>query len=65
MRCVVELSHRELKEAIQEYLSRRGHCLSDPSYGTPIKFEIGDLDVGNQREPEVVKTVTKVICTLA
>ncbi len=64
MKCVVELSHKELEEAIREYLMKHGHCLSDPVYGTPLKFELGDLEVGTQREPETVKTVTKVLCTL-
>jgi hypothetical protein len=65
MKCVVELNHHELKEAIRDYLLRHGHCLSDPTYGTPLEFELGELEVGNQREPKSVKTVTKVFCTLA
>ena len=65
MRCVVELSHRELVEAIRDYLLKNGHCLSCPSYGTAITFELGDLEVGTQREPETIRTVTKVICALA
>ena len=64
MKCVVELNHHELEEAIREYLSKHGHCLSDPSYGTPLKFILGKLEVGTQREPETIETVTKVICTL-
>ena len=64
MKCVVELSHKELEEAIREYLLKHGHCLSDPVYGTPLEFELGDLEVGNQREPKTVRTVTKVLCIL-
>ena len=64
MKHTVELSHKEIEEAIREYLVRHGYCLSDPIYGTPLAFEIGDLEVGNQREPKTIKTVTKVVCTL-
>ena len=64
MKHTVELSHKEIEEAIREYLVRYGYCLSDPIYGTPLAFEIGDLEVGNQREPKTIKTVTKVVCTL-
>lgn len=65
MKCIVELSRWELEEAIQEYLERHGHHLSEPVYGTPLEFEIGDLEVGNQREPKTVRTVTKVLCIVA
>lgn len=64
MKHIVELSRIELEEAIREYLCRRDYYLSDPVYGTPLEFEIGDLEVGNQREPKTVRTVTKVVCTL-
>ena len=64
MKHTVELSHKELEEAIREYLVKHGYCLSDPMYGTPLKFIIGKLEVGTQREPETIETVTKVICTL-
>lgn len=64
MRHTVELSHKELEEAIREYLVKHGYCLSDPVYGTPLEFIIGKLEVGNQREPETIETVTKVVCTL-
>ena len=65
MKHIVELSHKELEEAIREYLSENGYCLSDPMYGTPLKFILGKLEVGTQREPETIETVTKVVCTLA
>lgn len=65
MKHTVELSRKELEEAIREYLMKYGHCLSDPVFGTPLEFEIGEFEVGTQREPEMVKTVTKVVCTLA
>lgn len=64
MKCVVELSRKELEEAIREYLAKHGHCLSDPVYGTPIEMELGDIEVGTQREPKTVRTVTKVLCTV-
>lgn len=64
MKHTVELSHKELEEAIREYLAKHGHRLSDPVYGTPLEFELGELEVGNQREPETIETVTKVVCTL-
>lgn len=64
MKHTVELSHKELEEAIREYLVKHGYCLSDPMYGTPLKFIIGKLEVGTQREPETIETVTKVVCTL-
>lgn len=64
MRHTVELSHKELEEAIRDYLCEHGYCLSDPIYGTPLQFIIGKLEVGTQREPESIETVTKVICTL-
>ena len=64
MKHTVELSRTELEEAIREYLLKNGHCLSDPVYGTPLEFELGDLEVGNQREPKTIETVTKVLCTL-
>ena len=64
MKHTVELSHKELEEAIREYLCRHDYYLSDPTYGTPLEFEIGDLEVGNQREPKTIRTVTKVVCTL-
>ena len=64
MKHTVELSHKELEEAIREYLVKHGYCLSDPIYGTPLKFILGKLDVGTQREPETIETVTKVVCTL-
>ena len=64
MKHTVELSHKELEEAIREYLVKHGYCLSDPVYGSPLKFLIGKLDVGTQREPETIETVTKVVCTL-
>lgn len=64
MKHTVELSRRELEEAIREYLSKNGYCLSDQVYGTPLKFIIGKLEVGTQREPETIETVTKVVCTL-
>lgn len=64
MKHTVELNHKELEEAIREYLMKHGHCLSDPIYGSPIEFELGELEVGNQREPKTIKTVTKVVCTL-
>ena len=64
MKCVVELSHMELEEAIRDYLLKHGRRLSDPVYGTPLEFELGELEVGNQREPKTVKTVTKVFCTI-
>ena len=64
MKCVVELNHKELEEAIRDYLAKHGRCLSDPVYGTPLEFELGELEVGNQREPKSVKTVTKVLCTV-
>jgi hypothetical protein len=65
MKCVVELSHIELEEAIREYLGRHGYCLSDRVYGTPLEFELGELEVGTQREPKTIKTVIKVLCTIA
>lgn len=65
MKCVVELSYRELVEAIRDYLAKHGHCLSDSAYGTPLKFKLGDLEVGTQRESEKINTVTKVFCTIA
>jgi hypothetical protein len=64
MKHTVELSHKELEEAIREYLVKHGYCLSDPMYGTPLKFILGKLEVGTQREPESIETVTKVVCTL-
>ena len=64
MKYTVELSRRELEEAIREYLAKHGHCLSDMVYGTPLQFVLGKIDVGTQREPEVVETVTKVLCIL-
>ena len=64
MKHTVELSHKELEEAIREYLVKYGYCLSDPMYGTPLKFILGKLEVGTQREPETIETVTKVVCTL-
>lgn len=64
MKHTVELSRRELEEAIRDYLVKHGHCLSAPVYGTPLEFELGELEVGNQREPKTIKTVTKVLCTL-
>ena len=64
MKCIVELSHKEIEEAIREYLVKHGYCLSDPVYGTPLKFILGKLEVGTQREPETIETVTKVVCTL-
>jgi hypothetical protein len=64
MKHTVELSHKELEEAIREYLLKNGYCLSDPAYGTPLKFILGKLEVGTQREPETIETVTKVVCTL-
>ena len=64
MRHTVELSHKELEEAIREYLVKHGYRLSDPVYGTPLEFELGKLEVGTQREPETIETVTKVLCTL-
>jgi hypothetical protein len=64
MKHTVELSRTELEEAIREYLIKHGYCLSDPMYGTPLKFILGKIDVGNQRDPEIIETVTKVVCTL-
>lgn len=64
MKHTVELSHKELEEAIREYLVKHGYCLSDPMYGTSLKFILGKLEVGTQREPETIETVTKVVCTL-
>ena len=64
MKHTVELSHKELEEAIREYLVKHGYCLSYPIYGTPLKFILGKLEVGSQREPESIETVTKVVCTL-
>ena len=64
MKHTVELSRRELEEAIREYLSKKGYCLFDPVYGTPLQFVIGKLEVGTQREPETIETVTKVEYTL-
>ena len=64
MKHTVELSHKELEEAIREYLVKHGYCLSDPVYGTPLKFILGKLEVGTQRELETIETVTKVVCTL-
>ena len=64
MKHTVELSHKELEEAIREYLVKHGYSLSDPVYGTPLKFILGKLEVGTQREPETIETVTKVVCTL-
>ena len=64
MKHTVELSRKELEEAIREYLAKNGYCLSSPTYGSPLKFLIGKLDVGTQREPETIETVTKVVCTL-
>lgn len=45
MRHVVEFSHNELKEAIREYLLKRGYCLDALMYGTPLKFILGKLEV--------------------
>lgn len=64
MKHTVELTHKELEEAIREYLVKQGFCLSDPIYGTPLQFILGKLEVGTQREPETIETVTKVECTL-
>lgn len=64
MKHTVELSHNELEEAIREYLLKNGYCLSDPIYGTPLQFILGKLEVGTQREPETIETVTKVVCAL-
>lgn len=64
MKHTVELNHKELEEAIREYLVKHGYCLSDHVYGTPLNFILGKLEVGTQREPETIETVTKVICTL-
>ena len=64
MKHTVELSHKELEEAIREYLLKNGYCLSDPMYGTPLNFILGKLEVGTQREPKTIETVTKVVCTL-
>lgn len=64
MKHTVELDHRELEEAIREYLLKQGCHLSEPVYGSPLKFLIGKLEVGTQREPETIETVTKVVCTL-
>lgn len=65
MQHTIELSHKELEEAIREYLAKQEYCLSDPMYGTPLKFILGKLEVGTQRDPETIETVTKVICTLS
>lgn len=65
MKHTVELSRKELEEAIREYLAKNGYCLSDPIYGTPIEMKIGDIEVGDQREPKTIRTVTKVVCTLS
>ena len=65
MKHTVELGHQELEEAIREYLAKHGYYLSDPVYGSPLKFMLGKLEVGTQREPETIETVTKVVCTLS
>ena len=59
MKYTVELSHNELEEAIREYLLKHGYCLSDPMYGTPLKFILGKLEVGTQREPETIEPLQK------
>lgn len=64
MKHTVELSRKELEEAIREYLVKHGYRLSDPMYGTPLNFILGKLEVGTQREPETIETVTKVVCIL-
>ena len=64
MKCTVELSNKEIEEAIREYLLKSGYCLSDPAYGTPLKFVLGKLEIGTQRDPETIETVTKVFCNV-
>lgn len=64
MKHTVELSRKELEEAIREYLVKHDYYLSSPTYGTPLQFILGKLEVGTQREPETIETVTKVVCTL-
>ena len=64
MKHTVELSYKELEEAIGEYLVKHDYYLSKPTYGTPLHFVLGKVDVGTQREPETIETVTKVVCTL-
>lgn len=55
MKHTVELTHKELEEAIREYLAKHGYCLSDPVYGSPLKFILGKLEVGTQRERKQLK----------
>ena len=45
MKHTAELSYNELKEAIREYLLKRGYCLDALMYGTPLKFILGKLEV--------------------
>ena len=64
MKHIVKLDRNDILCAIEEYLAKKGYKPSKSSYYPWITFTMGKIDIGSQREPEVIETVVEASCSL-
>lgn len=64
MKHIVKLDRNDILCAIEEYLAKKGYKPSKSSYYPWITFTMGKIDIGSQREPEVIETVVGASCSL-
>lgn len=64
MKHVIKLDRRDILCAIEEYLLKQGCKPQKSSYYPWIDFEIGEIDIGTQREPQSIETVVGAECVI-
>ena len=64
MKHIVKLERSDILCAIEDYLEKRGYKPYKQSYYPWVKFTMGKIDIGTQREPEVIDTVVSAECSL-
>jgi hypothetical protein len=64
MKHTVYLDRNDLLCALTDYLKKQGYKPKTASYYPWATFQMGQIDIGTQREPESIPTVIGVECSV-
>ena len=64
MKHIVKLDRNDVLCAIEDYLEKKGYRPFKTSYYPWVTFTMGKIDIGTQREPEMIETVVGAECSL-
>ena len=64
MKHIVKLDRNDILRAIEDYLVKKGYKPAKPSYYPWVTFTVGKIDIGDQRDPEMVETIVGAECSL-